>query len=62
MPDHGDFDTWISDLGLMFSASMTPETRRIAEDAMANLSERDLRARRVAPPRPAIPATTCWAT
>ena len=37
-PDHGDFDTWISDLGLMFSASMTLETRRIAEDAMANLS------------------------
>jgi cytochrome P450 len=37
-PDHGDFDTWISDLGLMFTASMTPETRRIAEGAMANLS------------------------
>ena len=37
-PDHGDFDRWISDLGLMFSASMTLETRRIAEDAMANLS------------------------
>ncbi len=36
--DHGDFDTWISDLGLMFSASMTPETRRVAEAAMANLS------------------------
>ena len=37
-PDHGDFDTWISDLGLMFSASMTLETRRTAEEAMANLS------------------------
>jgi len=37
--DRGDFDTWISDLGLMFTASMTPESRRIAEGAMANLSD-----------------------
>jgi cytochrome P450 len=36
--EHGDFDRWISDLGLMFSASMTPETRRTAEGAMADLS------------------------
>jgi len=36
--DHGDFDRWISDLGLMFSASMTAETRRTAEAAMAGLS------------------------
>jgi cytochrome P450 len=37
--DHGDFDAWIGDLGLMFTASMTAETRRIAEGAMANLSD-----------------------
>jgi cytochrome P450 len=36
--DHGDFDRWITELGLMFTASMTPETRRIAEDAMTSLS------------------------
>lgn len=36
--DHGDFDRWITELGLMFTTSMTPETRRIAEDAMTSLS------------------------
>jgi cytochrome P450 len=34
---HADFDFWVSELGLMFSANMTAETRERAEQGMANL-------------------------
>ena len=36
--DHADFDRWITDLGLMFTAQMTAESRAIAERAMDGLS------------------------